>query len=104
MYLQKPNIIGYTKILVAFILLSSPVALNAQSETLETYINQKLLLIDQNIQDKRYDVALTKIEELETYSEYKNDNRNRLHLNLVKAKVYYGTEDSQKAMALLLKN
>jgi len=76
--------------------------LYSQSETLAKHIQEDLLEIDNRILNKEYDQALLKIEQLEKYSAYISNNNNRLNLNLLKAEAYFGKEESEESINLLL--
>ena len=92
------------KILFYLILfLNSISKIDAQSKELANHIQEKLARIDERILARDYDLALTKLEELESYTEYISVNENRLILNYKRAQAYYGNGEQEKAMSLLLK-
>ncbi len=72
------------------------------SHELIEHINQKLERIDNLISQKSYQLALSKLKELEAYSNYISNDKDRLNHNLRKAKAYFGNNEHQKSMDLLL--
>jgi signal transduction histidine kinase len=66
-------------------------------------IQEDLQEVDKRILNKEYDEALVKIEQLEKYSAYISIDKNRLNLNLAKAKVYLGKQESEKSINILLR-
>ena len=87
---------------ILFFLIFYSLIIQSQSNSLKIYIDEKLELIDENIVNKQYDLALNKIKELENYSSYVKIDENRLNLNLIKAKAYFGNNEQEKAINLLL--
>ncbi len=75
---------------------------HCQSEELTDHIEEGLIHIDEHFSNNEFVLALTKIEELESYTQYISNDRNRLALNLKKAKAHYGNNDDEKATKLLL--
>jgi signal transduction histidine kinase len=84
-------------------LVLNSVVLHAQSEMLAKRIQEDLQEVDKRILNKEYDEALVKIEQLEKYSAYISIDKNRLNLNLAKAKVYLGKQESEKSINILLR-
>ena len=74
----------------------------SQSETLSDHIEIELEEIESRIQNKKFEQALLKIEQLESYSAYTSVDKNRLNLNLLKAKALYGNKEPEESMNLLL--
>ena len=104
MLLHQPMLfrIPFSLVLVLFVF--SNFAGYAQSESLDAQIKKKLQQIEQQIENKEYDQALAKIEQLESYKNYISIDGNRLQIELLKAKSFYGNKDEQeKATNLLLK-
>lgn len=87
---------------ILIFLFFNSLVIHSQSETLKIYIEEKLRLIDDNLEKKQYDLALNKIEELESYKDYLKKDENRLNLNLLKSKALYGNEDQNNAINILL--
>ncbi len=76
----------------------------SQSEQLGEHIQDKLQLIEQQIENKEYQQALSKIEQLESYKDYIAIDSNRLRVEFLKAQSFYGIKENQeKAISLLLK-
>ncbi len=73
----------------------------AQTEQLESHIQEKLCDIDELIVNKEYNLALSKLTDLESYTEFISSDENRLSLNLKKAEAHYGIKDKEIAMGLL---
>ena len=77
--------------------------LYSQSEMLAKRIQEDIQEVDEHLLNDEYDKALLKIEQVEKYSAYISIDKNRLSLNLAKAKAYLGKGESEKSMGLLLK-
>ena len=75
----------------------------SQREPLENHIQEKFEKIDRLLKNNEYDQALIKIEELESYKNYFTVEKNRLTLNLKKAKIFYGINKQKEATQILLK-
>ena len=99
----QPYILRINFFLVFIVLVLNSVVLHAQSEMLAKRIQEDLQEVDKRILNKEYDKALIKIEQLEKYSAYISIDENRLNLNLAKAKVYLGKEESEKSINILLR-
>jgi signal transduction histidine kinase len=74
----------------------------AQSEQLTKHIQEKLVDIDALIANKDYNLALSKLTDLESYKNYIGSKKNSLTINLKRAQAYYGNEETETAMGLLL--
>ena len=74
----------------------------AQSKPLAKHIQEKLIDVDELITNKNYDLALSKLVDLESYKDYISSDENRLALNLKKAQAYYGNNEEETAVSLLL--
>tara|TARA_R110002073_G_scaffold220418_1_gene380618 strand:- start:104490 stop:106286 length:1797 start_codon:yes stop_codon:yes gene_type:complete len=85
------------------LLMISGQTVGAQSEQLAKHIEEKLIRIDSRLQAGDYDLALTKLEELESYKDYISIDQNRLFIYLKKAHALYGIGNQGEAMELLLK-
>jgi signal transduction histidine kinase len=103
MHLNQSYIIRLRTFFVLFFFFINSLGIYSQSETLKIYIEEKLQLIEENLETKQYDLALNKIEELEKYSNYVKNDRNRLNLNFVKAQALLGHKEQENAINLLLK-
>jgi len=99
----QPYNIRFNFFLVFIALVLNSVVLHAQSEMLAKRIQEDLQEVDKRILNKQYDEALVKIEQLEKYSAYISIDKNRLNLNLAKAKVYLGKQESEKSINILLR-
>ena len=66
------------------------------------HIQEKLIDVDELITNKNYDLALSKLVDLESYKDYISSDENRLALNLKKAQAYYGNNEEETAVSLLL--
>jgi len=99
----QPYNIRFNFFLVFIALFLNSVVLHAQSEMLAKRIQEDLQEVDKRILNKEYDEALFKIEQLEKYSAYISIDKNRLNLNLAKAKVYLGKQESDKSINILLR-
>lgn len=99
----QPYNIRFNFFLVFIALVLNSVVLHAQSEMLAKRIQEDLQEVDKRILNKEYDEALVKIEQLEKYSAYISIDKNRLNLNLAKAKVYLGKQESEKSINILLR-
>jgi len=99
----QPYNIRFNFFLVFIALFLNSVVLHAQSEMLAKRIQEDLQEVDKRILNKEYDEALFKIEQLEKYSAYISIDKNRLNLNLAKAKVYLGKQESEKSINILLR-
>ena len=88
-------------VLIAFVFNSA--VLYSQSEMLAKRIQEDIQEVDERLLNDEYDKALLKIEQIEKYSAYISIDKNRLSLNLAKAKAYLGKGESEKSMSLLLK-
>ena len=73
-----------------------------QSEQLSNKISEQLETIDDHIDLKEYTQAMLKLEALEKYDEYIKKDENRLLINFIKAKIYYGDSQEKVAIDLLL--
>ncbi|MDY7394445.1 ATP-binding protein [Aureibaculum sp. 2210JD6-5] len=60
-------------------------------------------VIEINLQNKEYELALSNIEKLESNSKYLKSDSNKLNLHLLKAKFLYDTNQHERAINLLLK-
>ena len=74
----------------------------AQSEQLSRHIQEKLIVIDKFIANREYNLALSKLVDIESYKDYIASDENRLIINLKRAQAYYGNDEEETAMALLL--
>jgi signal transduction histidine kinase len=91
------------KILFYLILfLNSVSKIDAQSIRLTKHIEEKLIDIDELIANKNYNLALSKLTDLESYKDYITSNENRLDINLKRAQAFYGNDEEETAMGLLL--
>ena len=91
------------KILICLLLIFNSINFAfGQSKELTDHIREKLVSIDERIAAKDYNLALTKLEDLESYSNFISVKRNRLMVDLKRAKAYYGNNEQEKAMNLLL--
>ncbi len=88
-------------VLIAFVFNSA--VLYSQSEMLAKRIQEDLQEVDERLLNEEYDKALLKIEQVEKYSAYISIDKNRLNLNLAKAKAYLGKEESEKSINILLR-
>ena len=90
---------------IFFYLISIFFLANSQeiSKELSLHINEKLISIDSLLESKEYNLALTKVKDLESYSNYISNKGNRLDLELKKAKALFGNAKQEEAMDLLLK-
>ena len=70
--------------------------LHSQTDSLEK-------IIETSIENKEYELVLNNIEKLETDSNYLKFDKNRLSLNLLKAKFLYETNQHEESINLLLK-
>ncbi|MDH5414005.1 MAG: tetratricopeptide repeat protein [Flavobacteriaceae bacterium] len=102
MFLNRTDIKRLRISFILFFLFANGFTIYSQSETLKIYIEEKLQLIENDLETKQYDLALSKIEELENYSDYLKDDRNRLNLSYIKAKALYGNQEQELAINLLL--
>ncbi len=90
----QSKIIRLKLVLFIFYLLSS-FWLHAQIDSIEK-------LIETNLQNKDFELVLSNIEKLETNTNYLKSDKNRLNLNLLKAKFYYNTNQHEESINLLL--
>ena len=100
---KQPYNIRFRLLLVLIALFLNSAFVYSQSEMLSKHIQEDLQEVDKRILNKEYDQALIKIEQLEKYSAYISIDKNRLSLNLAKAKAYLGKEESEKSINILLK-
>ncbi|MDJ0646592.1 MAG: tetratricopeptide repeat protein [Flavobacteriaceae bacterium] len=94
------------KYILPFLLLFKSVLTFSQKVSLElsSHIEIKLNSIDSLIDNKNFNLALSKIKDLESYSNFISKNENKYHLDLRKAKVLYGLENKEESIDLLLTN
>lgn len=100
-----PNILKKNKLRLIFLFLlviNGLPSVYSQTEAFDKYILNKIEAIDVNIEEKQYDIALEKIEELEKYKSYIEKDVNRLDIQLRKAKVLFETDEEEQALDLLL--
>ena len=102
MRLNQPYITRLRFYSILFFLIFNSLIIQSQSNSLKIYIDEKIQLIDENIVNEEFDLALNKIEELENYSNYVKSDENRLNLNFIKARAYFGKGEQEKAINLLL--
>ena len=100
---KQPYNVRFNFFLVLIAFVFNSVVLYSQSEMLSKRIQEDLQEVDRRILNKEYDMALLKIEQVEKYSAYISIDKNRLNLNLAKAKAYLGKEESEKAINILLR-
>jgi len=84
------------------LLLNSVSTIDAQSKQLTKHIEEKLIDIEELITNKDYNLALSKLADLESYKDYMASNENRLYIILKRAQAYYGNDEEETAMGLLL--
>ncbi len=89
--------------LIAF-LLCIPMLLNSQelSGELAEHIAHKLNVIDSLLGEKKFQLALSKVDDLKSYSNFIKQKDNRLSINLIEAKALYGFDKPEESMELLL--
>ncbi len=98
------NIFSSKRILFFILLcgLNSFLLTYGQSKELAKHIEDEIKSIDEHLSKNEFTLALTTIEQLESYTQYIASDRNRLALNLKKAKAHYGNNADEKAIKLLL--
>ncbi len=74
----------------------------SQSEELSTHIQKEIHQIEEQIANKQYEQALSKVVQLESYTKYMALDAHRLEVALLKAKCLYGQENQEEAISLLL--
>ena len=79
-------------------------SISAQSKQLSKHIEEKLEVIDELIINEDYNLALSKLTDLESYKEYMSSDENRLAIDFKKAEAHYGNNEHSKAMNILLNN
>ncbi len=88
---------------IVFVLLTVlSLSVNSQEESTDIEIEKKIQQIERQIENKAYDQVLVNIGNLESDSKNVLSKKNKLRLNLANAQAYYGIDEQEKAIKLLL--
>lgn len=75
------------------------------SYDLRKHLDDRLEAVDKHIEAKHYNLALDKLEAIEsTYKNYAAIPKNKLEIGFKKAKIYFAKREDQKAIGVLLGN
>ena len=96
---------GLNKYLILFVFLFCSLSHSQKnSSDLLKHIENEIIEIKNKIANKDFSQALIRIENIENYSSFIEKKENRLEIDLLKSKIYYGNGEKEKSLDLLLTN